>query len=1163
MADILPMSLSDAQARARALDAKRSFIVEAPAGSGKTGLLIQRLLRLLADDAVDKPEEVLAITFTRKATAEMRERLLKELRAAAQPADESSLADFQRTTRQLAQSVLVRDAEREWNLLDNPQRLNIRTIDSLCHEIAGYLPILSGLGGRLEPVNDARALYAEAARQTLQMLGTTDDTSLAEALRTLLLHRDGRLGECERLLAAMLAKRDQWARLIPSTSEMTDEYLDGLLRPRIEAEFATITATALQQVNDLISAEDLRELAALAHAAARVLAADGKEDLLGPCLENPGSPATDAASADHWRALSRLLLTGGKWRIAIDKRIGFLPGTPEKRRLLALLATFNTNDALAEALASLSSLPPHRYTEDEWQMTRSLFRLLRQAHAQLRIVFAAQGQCDFSELSAAAVDALATPSGSADLASALGLRFRHLLVDEMQDTSSSQYKLLELFTQGWDGASQTVFLVGDPRQSIYLFREACVERFFKAIFSEKLGDIPLEHLQLTTNFRSHPLLVQAFNEHFALIRPHQVHADDDSPHTPAEPGRKDVTTHPAIGLHWHADTLPNGASLDERAEASQQEAAEILRIVSAEMEHRTPGTGARAPIAVLVRTKKHAARIAQALHKAAIPYRATEIDALDGQQEVLDALSLLRALLHPGDRIAWLAVLHAPWCGLGVRDLHILAGGDDTNLSKRCIDDLLSERSALLSPEGRQRALHTQQILHAAATQQGRLPIAQWLEAAWNSLGAPLYLNADERRNVATFFTLVSDCEERGETIDAALLLERLKDLCAPESQSPAMVEIMTIHKAKGLEWDVVLVPALDRQGGTDSQPLLQYVEDVMQPAKPTLFAPIPRSGVVGESLHKYLGSLRLQAQRLELRRLFYVAATRAKQSLHLFAQPVAGKNGIAPHANSLLRAAWPAAEPHFTAPAAMPALAIAAAVQPPRIVRRIPDIAAAHTRQNPAPLPTGDKAVSPQRSYQRAEGSLSARALGTVVHAYLDRLTQEFATGSIIDEKTLSSWLPGITAMLRALGLAPADVNSRATQALSALRSALADPHGLWLLSPHPQAASELAISTWTGDTLTTYRMDRTFRAGDAPLTSGEDCLWIIDYKISAHGNDADEAFFAIESEKHRSQLETYARTHANAQQGVPAQSIRLAAFYPLRSSGEKLKVWTYEPKP
>jgi len=454
--------------------------------------------------------------------------------------------------------------------------------------------------------------------------------------------------------------------------------------------------------------------------------------------------------------------------------------------------------------------------------------------------------------------------------------------------------------------------------------------------------------------------------------------------------------------------------------------------------------------------------------------------------------------------------------------------------------------------------------LHAVIAQHGRMPISQWLHSAWHSLGAPLYLDSQECANVQAFFELVEASEERGEIIDANLLMQRLDDLCAQDLPAHnCVVEIMTIHKAKGLEWDVVIVPGLDRRGGDDSSLLLH----VLQEGETQLVAPISPKGDDADSLHRQIGGRRRESLRLELRRLFYVAATRAREELHLFGQLQIAANGNprTPHPNSLLHAAWAAAQQYFDVPATTQTLALAAAAEPDRTVRRIPgnaDVAALHALHAPVPLPIGDDSAPPQRSYRRTEGSLSARALGTVVHAYLDRIAQEFATGTTAEAlmSTLDSWLPGIIAMLRTHGLAPAEVKPRATQALAALHSALADPLGRWLLAPHPQAASEFAVSAWTGDsTLATYRMDRIFRAGDAPTASGKNFLWIVDYKISAHDHSADEAFSAAESEKHRSQLEAYARVQYPSLKD--ASGIRLAAFYPLRKSGEKLKVWKYEP--
>ncbi len=170
---------------------------EAPAGSGKTGLLIQRYLKLLGQANVTDPRQVLAITFTRKATEEIRERVMEHLEAAAQDAPLKSNGGFERETRRLAEAVLLRDEALEWKLRENPRRLAIRSIDSVCQEIARSLPVLSGSGGGLTPTKNAELLHRKAARRTLMQLGGKDAV-LHESLATLLLHRDGSLTDCER-----------------------------------------------------------------------------------------------------------------------------------------------------------------------------------------------------------------------------------------------------------------------------------------------------------------------------------------------------------------------------------------------------------------------------------------------------------------------------------------------------------------------------------------------------------------------------------------------------------------------------------------------------------------------------------------------------------------------------------------------------------------------------------------------------------------------------------------------------------------------------------------------------------------------------------------------------------------------------------------------------
>src|SRR5690554_5598244 len=161
---------SDADTRLRALDPEHSFCVQAPAGSGKTELLTQRILRLLA--YCERPEEILAITFTRKAAAEMRNRLLSSLEQ-ANALDDAGLAALpahKRLTMDLARTALARDAMCGWQLLQQPQRLRINTIDSFTSWLTTRLPMDAGFGASPEISTDMDPIFRQAVHETLAVL---------------------------------------------------------------------------------------------------------------------------------------------------------------------------------------------------------------------------------------------------------------------------------------------------------------------------------------------------------------------------------------------------------------------------------------------------------------------------------------------------------------------------------------------------------------------------------------------------------------------------------------------------------------------------------------------------------------------------------------------------------------------------------------------------------------------------------------------------------------------------------------------------------------------------------------------------------------------------------------------------------------------------------
>ena len=1231
-AESKPSAPPDAEARRQALDIRRSFIVEAPAGSGKTGLLIQRLLKLLADDSVEQPEQVLAITFTNKATAEMRDRVLAHLAAAASEPPPAEY-DFQAETRELARAVLARDRQLGWELLDHPHRLNIRTIDSVCAQIARTLPYLSGSGGRLTPATDAEPLHREAARRTLLLLGT-GDAVFDTALRDLLLHRDGNLAECESLLAEMLRLRDQWGDLVPLTRAQLDEaWLDANVLPRLELALDHAISTALTRLAQIFPADLLDDLTGLAADLAPAAPYDPEvPSPIALCANLRTPPEPIAAALDHWLALIHLLTTSSgelrKERGINSRNLKFNYNRKHSNhtRLINLLDGLRDRDDLLLAFEEVRVLPPAHYPADQWAVAKSLFRVLSRALVELQLVFAARNQCDFTELSLLARHALATDSGPEDLASALGARLQHLLVDEMQDTSTGQYELIELLTKSWDSYGQTVFLVGDPRQSIYLFRQARVERFVQAMHSERLGDLPLTRLRLTSNFRSQNRLVDNFNQSFTLI----FSPESALPYTPAHPtlpvspnGRATV---------WHANPIsisPDDATTEPltpaqlKQQQARRDALEIRRIAREWFSKPLP-PGRTEPwqIAVLVANRRHLNEIVAALkQKDAIPFRAVEIESLGQQQEVLDLTALTRALLHPADRTAALAALRAPWCGLSLADLHTLTGCDDPSLQSHSIARLMDERGHLLPDDSCQRLARVWNVLQSAASQRARLTPAQLVERAWRTLGGDVFLSGEQTSNAFKFFELLDELnlqlkdKSTASLFDPTLLQTHLDRLFAEPASTPPgqpFVELLTIHKAKGLEWDVVLVPALERQPATDRSRLLTWSE--LEPpdssadrAAHLMLAPIAGRGEPSKALNNWLNGIHRDREAAERKRLFYVACTRARQELHLFAAPTVSTNGeIHPHTASLLEAAWPAAQAHFadTAnPSSRPEAAHFAAVVegPPHFsphttepepfdldlaasaapshsnLQRLPlafdpaiRYAAARTHRLPYGDPDND-AASSQASFSRPEGSFAARSFGNVVHAALETIAARIATGSSPEAllSEIPTWTPRFAALLRTDGLPHTTINRLAREAREAMENALRDPDGLWLFAPHTAAASELALTAWPKSELTSkpesvstsptsapaaarpssIRIDRIFRAGLAPHATGEDILWIIDYKTSAPGPSDLDDFLAAQRVTYAPQLETYARilTQLPHPSDLPApKEVRLALYYP-----------------
>jgi ATP-dependent exoDNAse (exonuclease V) beta subunit len=464
-------------------------------------------------------------------------------------------------------------------------------------------------------------------------------------------------------------------------------------------------------------------------------------------------------------------------------------------------------------------------------------------------------------------------------------------------------------------------------------------------------------------------------------------------------------------------------------------------------------------------------------------------------------------------------------------------------------------------------------VLQASRTQQSELTTAQRVERTWRSLGGDAYLNDAEMTNARRYLRLLDEVEEQAGGMDMNLLKRRLGDLYAETAPVEGAVDVMTIHKAKGLEWDVVIVPGMERKPPVDRERLLNWseIDSGEEEVAQIVMAPIAERGEGSKALNAWLRNIRKTRERAERTRLFYVACTRAREELHLFASPkMTAKGEIAREYGSLLATAWPVAERHFASTSTasegtkkvfeMPLREdavgasddfvgdLAAAGEKdarPAILKRLPLSFQPEARFSAVRMLSYGDVASDAARFERPEGSFEARAFGNAVHAFAEMLTKRFAEGASAEMllHEVTGWTPRIAAVLRGDGLAPPIVERLAARVKTALSNTLKNAEGLWMLGPRARATSEFALTAWA-DKRSSVRLDRVFFGGAKPLDAGEDYLWIIDYKTAMHGREGVDEFLAGERAKYEAQMEAYARM---MQDRVETGRLRVGLYYPM----------------
>lgn len=1100
------MQVLDQAQRTQAIIPTQSFIVQAPAGSGKTELLAQRYLALLAQ-AVRHPEEIIAITFTRKAAAEMRQRILHALDY-AQSHDRPD-QEHKQITWDLAHAVLKRNQDLNWHLIENPNRLKITTIDAFCRSIVGQLPILSKMGSQTNIAENAERLYQQAAQATLEHLHPEDDWF--ESIQNLLISVDNDYERAQSLIIAMLRTREQWLDYIkiPASQAIGQltQSLENIITHQLEQAYEALDSLA-----------EFSELESLLLFASENLGLELTIDLT-PLPENLAC----------WGMLANLLITQDrKLRKQVTKAQGFPAETSGvdklqkslfktmKQQMSVLLTTLETQLTIQQTLADILTLPDLNYYADESRQEKifSLFQLLELAYAELKLIFQRCNQVDFNEIAICAHTALRNADNIEQINLVLDYKIRHILIDEFQDTSRLQFSLLESLTREWlpeDG--RTVFLVGDPMQSIYRFRQAEVGLFLQ-VQSFSLNQLQIIPLTLSCNFRSEQKIIDWVNAQFSLAFPEYSDIASGAIHySSSHPVKNQLQSN---AVHWHC--MP-------KTHNGNKQALQIVRLIADILQQQPDAT-----IAILARKKKQLLPIINCLTACKLSFNAVDVESLAEKPIIHDLIALTCALNHLGDTLAWLSILRMPCVGLPLQDLLILAN----YLDKTTVLALLQKADFLqqLSLPAQQIIQRVLPVLTIAITERGRFKLRRWVEHTWLALGANHTIQSPSAlAYVASFFELLENWPD--ELLDLYSLKSALQQRFANTTTLEANIHLMTIHKSKGLEFDYVILPDMQNKGQADSGDILAWHE---QPScLPTeyhhydwLLAPKKAIGDETDKMYSYIQQINQEKSSYELTRLFYVAVTRAKQGLHLFYE-YSLDTKIYP--DSLLGTVWDSHK-SITQASFIDYETTIAEITPDKQTKSMQ-----HRLPANFSLPETTTLLSTSSQSSNADWHFdfsrdNEQHLGSAIHWLLKLLAENPQMQTTEAVQNLQARIPFYLDYL----YIPDNLHeSYSQEIIMCLTQMLADPKGRWILAAHNDSHAEYPISLVQQQQVQHYLIDRTF-------IDDQGVRWIIDYKTTLNTSLTTTAFLQQEWQKYQQQLVTYARFFAT----LGEKNIKLALYYP-----------------
>jgi ATP-dependent helicase/nuclease subunit A len=1064
-----------------ACDPARSVVVEACAGSGKTWLLVARMLRLLLAGA--EPSELLAITFTRKAAQEMRERLLQLLHdLALGPEQDARVLLLERgIDEQDLPRVLPAARKLYERALSSTQSLSIDTFHSWFARLVQIAPLASGVPHGYTLTETTGELEMEAYSRFMQSLNDDGKSEVKAAL--LALYEMTGDWNASRLIDAFVGKRAEWWAMMHGRPEVPLEWLrelcgeDGETDARLTLWKDEDLCARLWNIARLLgqgAKRNTERAVAIESALSDGAGIDGFAQLLAQFIDDKGAPRGN----DHRR---------GKLLVAIEAHFGGVDAFEQE---------FN---AIGEALLHLQR---RSFERQVLALNEALFTVGPAYIEQYQAVKAEQRVFDFSDLEWHAYRLLSDPDHAAYLQSRLDARYRHILLDEFQDTNPLQWSIVRawLAAYGDDAQKPSVFVVGDPKQSIYRFRRA-EPRVFTAA-RDMLRTLGADVLRTNQTRRNAAAVIEVLNASFVanpIFAPQTTLAGQAGAvwRLPLIPAAEKAREEAGVFALRDPLSAPREEEEDARRLEEGRAVAQAIRHAMRAFEERAQRPATWADVMLLVKKRSYLSAYESALREAGIPFVSDKRGGLLESLEVADLIALLTFLITPGDNRALAHVLKSPIFGVTDDDLIALALRGETGWWQ-CLRTGAQHGA---SPAMLRAAALLAHWLEAAP----RLPVHDLLDlilhegrlVARYAQAVPPVVRAQALGNIEAFTQLALDLDagrypSLPKFIEALRLLKKGADQDAPDEATVDAavdaVRILTIHSAKGLEAPiVVMVDANHSEPARDDCGILcDWPQDADAPTHFSCFGRSQERGAARDALFAAEESFRRQ----EDWNLLYVGATRAKEIL--IVSGVAGTRGALD--GGIIEGSWyhrlqAVPEPVFE-PAPQDASDVAASADESEFEISVFD---------PAPMPEPLETMIAPNSKAIDEG--------IALHTLLERLTQVPAWPvRVPDAGQIARWL-------RCPQSIAATVRERALLIL-------AQPELERFFNPKHFRVARNELEVMNGTEL--MRFDRAVVCDDE--------VWILDYKRDL-----------LDSERAAYQ-EQLSRYRAAGQQVFPKKAIRTA---------------------